>query len=61
MKRLLSEMLSLADFDSRGMELHKEAHELDTLVLNSVETFEPVAQVNGGKQHPLSGKLLIKG
>lgn len=44
MKRLLSEMLSLADFDSRGMELHKEAHELDTLILNCVETFEPMAK-----------------
>lgn len=44
MKRLLSEMLSLADFDSRGMDLHKEAHELDTLILNCVETFEPMAK-----------------
>ena len=44
MKRLLTEMLSLADFDSRKIELHKEAHELDTLILNCVETFEPVAR-----------------
>lgn len=44
MKRLLSEMLSLADFDSRGLELHKESHELDTLILNCVETFEPMAK-----------------
>lgn len=44
MKRLLSEMLSLADFDSRETELHKEACELDTLILNCVETFEPMAK-----------------
>lgn len=44
MKRLLSEMLSLADFDSRGLALHKENLELDTLILNCVETFEPMAK-----------------
>lgn len=44
MKRLLTEMLSLADFDNRGLELHKEALELDTLVLNCVEIFEPMAK-----------------
>lgn len=44
MKRLLTELLSLADFDSRKTELHREAHELDTLILNCVETFEPMAK-----------------
>lgn len=44
MKRLLSEMLLLASSDNNGMELHKEDTELDTLVLNCMETFEPLAR-----------------
>lgn len=44
MKRLLSEMLMLAGSDSNETELHKEDTELDTLVLNCVETFEPLAR-----------------
>lgn len=53
MKRLLSEMLSLADFDVRGMELSKEACELDTLILNCVETFESMAKEKRIKLTPL--------
>lgn len=44
MKRLLSEMLTLAGFDSGKTELQKEDTELDTLILNCVETFEPLAR-----------------
>ncbi len=43
MKRLLSEMLLLASSDNSGIELHKEDTELDTLILNAMETFEPLA------------------
>lgn len=44
MKRLLSEMLLLASSDSNSMKLCKEDTELDTLVLNCMETFEPLAR-----------------
>ena len=44
MKRLLSEMLLLASSDNRGINLHKEESELDTMILNCVETFESLAK-----------------
>lgn len=44
MKRLLSEMLLLASSDDKGIEMHKEDTELDTLILNCMETFEPLAR-----------------
>lgn len=44
MKRLLSEMLMLAGSDTGETTFRKENTELDTLVLNCVETFEPLAK-----------------
>ncbi len=44
MARLVTDMLTLAGADSRSLQIHKSATELDTLLLESFEAFELLAR-----------------
>ncbi len=44
MARLIDDMLTLSASDSHGISLKKEPSELDTLMLNILEAFEPLAR-----------------
>lgn len=47
MSRLITDLLTLADADSQSFSLRRQACEMDTLLLNTFEAFEPLAQEKG--------------
>lgn len=47
MSRLISDLLTLAETDSQSFSLCKTDCEMDTLLLNTFEAFEPLAQEKG--------------
>lgn len=54
MSGLISDLLSLAGADSRGLALHLQPLEPDTLLLDTYEAFEPLAREKG---YPLFAEL----
>lgn len=51
MNHLISDLLVLASSDSKNWHLQMEAVDLDTLLIEAYETFEPLCQAHGQKLH----------